>query len=203
MGLGYVRWLGAGRHARRRGGAGGRGRRPAFGAWLAGGRHTACRLDDESCDPCRCRRHAAPVRRSVGRILGAGHGSLTCSPDGIAADAEGSVWVADPVGRTCLRVRGGGEVVATLDPPGGQSVFACGSAVQGEQTCCCAAHRMPCGVDGCGRPTPSCWSAGWTCRLVPERPGGGAGPGQSSTGRSRSRVRSRCIGARATTSPRL
>jgi hypothetical protein len=50
------------------------------------------------------------------------------------------VWVADPVGRTCLRVRGGGEVVATLDPPGGQSVFACGLGGPGgaDLLLCCA-----------------------------------------------------------------
>lgn len=67
-------------------------------------------------------------------------GSLACSPDGIAADAEGCVWVADPVGRTCLRVREGGEVVATLDPPDGQSVFACGLGGPGgaDLLLCCA-----------------------------------------------------------------
>jgi len=40
------------------------------------------------------------------------------SPDGIALDAEGAVWVANPAGAPAvLRVREGGEVLATLQLP--------------------------------------------------------------------------------------
>ena len=44
-------------------------------------------------------------------------------PDGIALDAEGAIWYADPVANACVRVREGGEVldrVATQEP-----CFAC------------------------------------------------------------------------------
>ena len=36
------------------------------------------------------------------------------APDGICLDAEGAVWVADPVGRRVIRVREGGEVADEL-----------------------------------------------------------------------------------------
>jgi len=38
-----------------------------------------------------------------------------CNPDGIALDAEGAVWVADPEGRRMLRVREGGAVAQRID----------------------------------------------------------------------------------------
>ena len=44
-------------------------------------------------------------------------------PDGIALDAEGAVWIANPLGRECVRIAEGGgvlEVVATS-----QNCFAC------------------------------------------------------------------------------
>lgn len=44
-------------------------------------------------------------------------------PDGIALDAEGAVWYADPVANECVRVREGGEVVARVSTP--QPCFAC------------------------------------------------------------------------------
>jgi sugar lactone lactonase YvrE len=36
-------------------------------------------------------------------------------PDGICLDAEGAVWVADPIGRRVFRVREGGEVTDQID----------------------------------------------------------------------------------------
>ena len=44
-------------------------------------------------------------------------------PDGICVDAEGAVWYADVGNRHCVRVREGGEVVATVELDRG--AFAC------------------------------------------------------------------------------
>lgn len=48
---------------------------------------------------------------------------LDHAPDGICADAEGAVWVATVPGRSCLRVRQGGEVLSTVGVDRG--CFAC------------------------------------------------------------------------------
>ena len=45
------------------------------------------------------------------------------SPDGIALDAEGAVWVADATGTACVRVLEGGEVTNVVDT--GRGCFAC------------------------------------------------------------------------------
>ncbi len=58
-------------------------------------------------------------------------------PDGIAVDADGTLWVADPLSREVLRVREGGDITSridtgqespnavALDGPGGQTLFVC------------------------------------------------------------------------------
>ncbi|HEY2320899.1 MAG TPA: SMP-30/gluconolactonase/LRE family protein [Solirubrobacteraceae bacterium] len=45
------------------------------------------------------------------------------APDGICADADGAIWVATVPGRSCLRVREGGEVLSTVSVDRG--CFAC------------------------------------------------------------------------------
>jgi sugar lactone lactonase YvrE len=45
------------------------------------------------------------------------------SPDGIALDAEGAVWVADATGNACVRVREGGDITDVIDTS--QGCFAC------------------------------------------------------------------------------
>ena len=44
-------------------------------------------------------------------------------PDGICIDAEGAVWFAEVPGRRCVRVREGGEVLASIELDRG--CFAC------------------------------------------------------------------------------
>ncbi|WP_214367629.1 SMP-30/gluconolactonase/LRE family protein [Pseudonocardia sp. H11422] len=49
---------------------------------------------------------------------------LSVGPDGIAADSEGAVWVADALGNRVLRVREGGEIVQEIFT-GETGVYAC------------------------------------------------------------------------------
>lgn len=60
-----------------------------------------------------------PASTDVGEALG----QIAVAPDGIAADAEGAVWVADGIGERALRVREGGEVLAEIAV--GTGVYAC------------------------------------------------------------------------------
>ena len=48
---------------------------------------------------------------------------LKHAPDGICADADGAVWAASVPGRSCVRVRAGGEVLNTVELDRG--CFAC------------------------------------------------------------------------------
>ncbi|MGQ0481697.1 MAG: SMP-30/gluconolactonase/LRE family protein [Pseudonocardia sp.] len=56
--------------------------------------------------------------------LEAAFGQLAVGPDGMCADAEGAIWVADAIGQRVLRVREGGEILEEIStaPLG---VFAC------------------------------------------------------------------------------
>ena len=45
------------------------------------------------------------------------------APDGICLDAEGAIWVADPVGHCVIRVKAGGEIMQKI--PTGRAAFAC------------------------------------------------------------------------------
>jgi len=44
-------------------------------------------------------------------------------PDGICLDAEGAVWIANPIAPQCVRIAAGGEVLEVIDT--GQPCFAC------------------------------------------------------------------------------
>jgi sugar lactone lactonase YvrE len=44
-------------------------------------------------------------------------------PDGIALDAEGAIWIANPIGHECVRIAAGGEVKEVIDP--GDNCYAC------------------------------------------------------------------------------
>ena len=44
-------------------------------------------------------------------------------PDGICLDAEGAIWIANPVAPECVRIAEGGKVLETIDT--GQPCYAC------------------------------------------------------------------------------
>lgn len=44
-------------------------------------------------------------------------------PDGICLDAEGAIWIANPIAPQCVRIAKGGEVLEVIDT--GQPCFAC------------------------------------------------------------------------------
>jgi sugar lactone lactonase YvrE len=52
-------------------------------------------------------------------------GQLRVAPDGCCLDAEGHVWAADAIGRRCIRVAPGGDVVEEIAAPDGLGIFAC------------------------------------------------------------------------------
>jgi sugar lactone lactonase YvrE len=60
-----------------------------------------------------------PQTEDVGEAVGL----LQVGPDGICADAEGAIWVADALHARVIRVREGGEIVDEI--PTGIGVFAC------------------------------------------------------------------------------
>lgn len=55
------------------------------------------------------------------------------TPDGICLDAEGCVWLADPLHKEVVRVREGGEVVERVST-GDQGAFACALGGEGRRT---------------------------------------------------------------------
>src|SRR5690606_16296889 len=54
-------------------------------------------------------------RRTYAELVPAKEGVAFAPPDGICLDAEGAVWVADPIGARVFRVREGGEVTDSID----------------------------------------------------------------------------------------
>lgn len=70
-------------------------------------------------------------------------GQLIVAPDGICADAEGAIWVADALHGRVLRVREGGEVVDEVSTSG-IGVFACAlGGDDGRTLFLCAAPSFP------------------------------------------------------------
>jgi sugar lactone lactonase YvrE len=67
---------------------------------------------------------------------------LQVAPDGICADAEGAIWVADAIGSRVIRVREGGEIIDEI--PAGTGVFACMlGGDDGRTLFLCAAPSFP------------------------------------------------------------
>lgn len=64
---------------------------------------------------------AAPEPAGAAEMLGAAE----LAPDGLAIDADDHVWVADAVGRRCVRVSPAGEIVEEVAHPRGTNVYSC------------------------------------------------------------------------------
>jgi sugar lactone lactonase YvrE len=88
---------------------------------------------------------------------------LEHAPDGICADADGTVWVATVPGERCVRVREGGEVLDTVAVDRG--CFACMLGGDDGKTLFIAAANWP-GMEPAMRDGPD-----WSGRLL-------AAPGQ-------------------------
>jgi sugar lactone lactonase YvrE len=62
------------------------------------------------------------------------------APDGCCLDADGAVWVADPVGRRVVRVHEGGEITDTVEVGAPNSAYACAlGGVEGTTLYVCTA----------------------------------------------------------------
>jgi sugar lactone lactonase YvrE len=74
--------------------------------------------------------------------VGAALEQLQVVPDGICADAEGAIWVADALNARVIRVQEGGEILEEI--PTGLGVFACMlGGDDGRTLFLCAAPSFP------------------------------------------------------------
>lgn len=64
---------------------------------------------------------APPPSDKVSEVIAAS----TFRPDGLAGDAEGCIWVADPLGGRAVRVREGGEILEERRAADGDGVYTC------------------------------------------------------------------------------
>jgi sugar lactone lactonase YvrE len=58
-------------------------------------------------------------------VVSAGTEPRNAMPDGCCLDAEGCLWVSEPISERCIRVTKGGAVVDEIAAPAGTNVFAC------------------------------------------------------------------------------
>jgi sugar lactone lactonase YvrE len=107
-------------------------------------------------------------RRTYAELVPASPDVPVAAPDGICLDAEGAIWVADPLGARVFRVRVGGEVTAShrfegltpvacvLGGPDRRTLYVC--AAEGWRHDDVAGRRsgrilaMPVAVPGAGKP---------------------------------------------------
>ena len=75
------------------------------------------------------------------------------APDGIAADRQGGIWVANGLGAECVRLVEGGEVTGHVETR--QNCYACALGGEDGRTlfCMTAPSSLPAEVDGRGRGT--------------------------------------------------
>ncbi len=66
---------------------------------------------------------------------------LEHAPDGICADADGAIWVATVPGKSCIRVREGGEILGAISADRG--CFACMLGGEDKRTLFVAAAQWP------------------------------------------------------------
>ncbi|MBS0333614.1 MAG: SMP-30/gluconolactonase/LRE family protein [Proteobacteria bacterium] len=71
-------------------------------------------------------------------------------PDGICLDAEGAVWVANPIAPECVRVAPGGEVLETIET--GLPCYACMLGGEDGRTLFMATSRPATAQEGGGKP---------------------------------------------------
>ena len=89
-----------------------------------GGRYTAFNIETDGSLTGRrlwAELGAMPVLGEFGETMA----QLKATPDGCCLDAEGAIWVADPINRRVARVLEGGQVTDEFQAPGDHYFWAC------------------------------------------------------------------------------